>query len=134
MNTSYKGRTVPTGTQVFVYFNLHTKLWSIRATEGTHKGLVVAHAPFVRLHNVVVKVSQAGRQRVLTEGRKNVHAGLCGTLQYFGQNDTSSFPGLTEVTYNPYKYTTFVHKQSDTTPLLWSTVALLTHTRQVFVI
>jgi hypothetical protein len=133
---SYKGRTVPTGTQVFVYFNLHTGLWSIRATEGPHKGLVVAHAPFVRLHDVVAKVSQAGRQRVLAEGKKNVHAGLCGTLEYHGSGGArpSGFPGLTEVTYNPYRYTTFVYKAEDTKHLECASVALLTHTRQVFVI
>jgi hypothetical protein len=136
--TAFKGRTVPTGTQVFVYYNLHTRLWSIRATEGPHKGLVIAHAPFVRLHNVTAKVSQAGRQRVITEGKKNVHAGLCGTLEYHGSGGArpsdDSFPGLTEVTYNPYRYTTFVHKLNDTQHLECASVALLTTTRQVFVI
>jgi hypothetical protein len=134
--SSYKGRTVPTGTAVFVYYNLHTRVWSIRALAGPHKGLVVAHAPFVRLHDVVAKVSQAGRERVLLEGRKNVHAGLCGTLQYCGPNTSGEkqtyFPGLHEVTYNPYRYTSFVYKAQDTKPFKCGSVALLTDTRQVF--
>lgn len=69
------------GMRVFVYYNLHRKLWSIRALEGPKKGLVVARERWVELKHVVPRVSEAGRQRVLRERKKNVHAGLTGTWE-----------------------------------------------------
>lgn len=95
--------------KVFVYFNLHKRTWSIRALEGPRKGLVIGHSDTVLLRNAQGKVSQAGRERVLREGRKNVHAGIVGTLVHTGRE--GFFPGL-EVTYNPYKFETFVYKDT----------------------
>ena len=64
--------------KVFVYFNLHRKMWSVKALEGPQKGRVVARTGYVELENVRPRVSQKGRDRVLREKRKNVHAGLVG--------------------------------------------------------
>lgn len=69
--------------RVFVYFNLHNGRWSIKALSGRFKGCVIAHAREVMLRDVTYKVSEAGRQRVLQEQRKNVHAGVVGTLEAF---------------------------------------------------
>lgn len=78
--------------KVFVYYNLHKKCWSVR-----YKGKVIAHLDRVTLRNAEFKVNELGRQRVLREGRKNVHAGVSGYL------DGSRNPGLARlVTYNPY--------------------------------
>lgn len=66
--------------KVFVYFNLHKKLFSIKALEGSNKGRVIAHSSSVSLKDASCKVSEAGRQRVIKEKRKNVHAGVVGTL------------------------------------------------------
>ena len=96
--------------KVFVYYNLHKHVWSIKALEGAQKGRVIAHSPTVLLHNATGKVSEAGRQRVLCEKRKNVHAGIVGTLVHTGVE--GYFPGL-PVTYNPYKYTSFVYKDTE---------------------
>ena len=63
---------------VETYFNLHKKLFSVRACEGPDKGRVIAHRKAVCLLNVKFKVSEAGRQRVLREQRKNVHAVMRG--------------------------------------------------------
>lgn len=65
---------------VFIYFNLHKHLWSVKALSGSRKGKVIYHAESVRVNNPVCKVSEAGRQRVLRERRKNVHAGITGWL------------------------------------------------------
>jgi hypothetical protein len=92
--------------RVFVYFNLHKKVWSVRALDGPMKGKVIRHTQAIILHDCVCKVSQAGRRRVLLERRKNVHAGVVGTVV-----DVS--PRLAfdqQLTYNPYKYETFVNK------------------------
>jgi len=111
--------------RVFVYFNLHRKCWSVRALNGRYKGRVVAHCDRVLLTDVEFRVSEAGRQRVLREGRKNVHAGVVGSL--CGMAGSECFPNLvapwwmpqdarylryakahgTRVTYNPRHHETF---------------------------
>ena len=94
--------------RVFVYFNLHKKLWSIKCLKT---GLVIGHAHTVFIKDATFKVSKRGRERVITERVKNVHAGVVGTLiatdqpTVFSQNDATI-----NVTYNPYKYETFVDR------------------------
>lgn len=113
--------------RAFVYFNLHRKCWSVRAADGEHVGLVVAHATRVALRNVTARVSEAGRQRVIQEQRKNVHAGLVGELYAVdGEWRIDEPPGLPAfdelplsesafaITYNPYKAPTFVDKTTGT--------------------
>lgn len=96
---------------VFVYFNLHKKCFSIKALDGANKGKVIAHRDAVLLCSPSFKVSEAGRQRVLKEQRKNVHAGVVGL--WSDDVDTGYFVDMAlrhgdKVTYNPYKYSTFV--------------------------
>lgn len=86
------------GRKVFVYFNLHKKLWSVKDMQS---GLVVAHGKKVTVNNPVFKVSEAGRQRVIAEQRKNVHAGVVGTLD--AHNSDFGTEGKARVSYNPYK-------------------------------
>ena len=96
--------------RVFVYFNLHKKTWSIKALEGENKGRVIAHRDVVILEDAKPRVSEAGRQRVLKEKRKNVHAGIVGQLREDRMQDDSDimyYPYY--VTYNPYKYESFVY-------------------------
>ncbi len=102
--------------RVFVYFNLHKKCFSIKALEGAMKGKVIAHRDTVVLENCKFKVSEAGRQRVLREKRKNVHAGVTGVWTE-SVRDTADFDALSvtgrQVTYNPYKYAQFVIKATE---------------------
>lgn len=95
--------------KVFVYFNLHKKVWSIKAMEGEQKGRVIAHAENVYLKDAMPKVSEAGRQRVLKEKRKNVHAGIVGELldDIHAMCELASGEEST-LYYNPYKVRTFV--------------------------
>jgi hypothetical protein len=98
--------------KVFVYFNLHRKLFSIKALEGNMKGRVIAHRQSVLLSDATFKVSEAGRQRVIREQRKNVHAGVSGS--WYGDDvDGKATAFITingsAIMYNPYKYSTFVH-------------------------
>lgn len=95
--------------KVFAYRNLHRKCWSVKALEGPFKGRVIYHAEELSLFNCKLKVSQAGRQRVLREQKKNVHAGVEGILDV--HNDAARHGLLAfavPVTYNPYKYDSFV--------------------------
>lgn len=97
--------------KVFVYFNLHRKCFSIKALEGPDKGRVIAHSKGVLLFDCTFKVSEAGRQRVLRERKKNVHAGVVGLWlddEVDGTYDRVLRYG-NAITYNPYKYDSFVH-------------------------
>jgi hypothetical protein len=77
--------------KVFVYFNLHKRVFSVKALEGKDKGRVIGHRTMLAIDSPVFKVSEAGRQRVVRERRKNVHAGVVGS-----------------VLYNPYVFSSFV--------------------------
>lgn len=91
--------------EVFVYFNLHKKKWSVKCWR-TKK--VVAHLDEIYLKDCTFKVSQKGRERVLREKRKNVHAGIRGTT-----TEAFSLPDSRSVTYNPYKYDSFVFADTE---------------------
>jgi hypothetical protein len=119
--------------RVRCYFNLHKKVWSIKAMEGPQKGRVVRHATTVLLADAKPVVSQKGRERVLREGRKNVHAYVEGLLSYAGDSRLALPEWSTEVTYNPYKYTTFVRK-SDTKQWLGGSAWALLQDRSVAVV
>lgn len=109
--------------KVFVYYNLHRKLWSVKALEGPDKGRVVAHTHYIVLRNAKGKVSQAGRLRVLKERRKNVHAGIVGEWSW--DYPMSLTCETRQITYNPYKYETFVYKDDETPFEGADTVALI---------
>lgn len=88
-----------------VYFNLHKKCFSVQ-----QKGLVVAHVNEIFLQNATFKVSEAGRQKVIATKRKNVHAFVVGNVmpdEVTPYADKLALPWLS-VTYNPYKYSSFV--------------------------
>lgn len=97
--------------KVFVYYNLHKKLWSVKALEGPNKGRVLHHAHAVCLANARPKVSRAGRLRVLKERCKNVHAGIVADLVAWTRetNGADNYADWRTVTYNPYLYETFVY-------------------------
>lgn len=108
------------------------------AREGVLKGRVLGYAHGLVLLNSEFHVSEAGRQRVLKSKRKNIHAQIVGELvaatgyrtrihnaglkfEYCGEDKwLEIYPGKwtgrsmigTEITYNPYKNSTFVVKGS----------------------
>ncbi len=113
--------------KVYVYFNLHKKCFSIKALEGEHKGRVVAHREQLTLTDCTFRVSQAGRARVLREQKKNVHAGIVGTWR--GAYDPAIADSCDiSVTYNPYKYSTFVYSDGEY-PIFTAGHAWLTNKR-----
>jgi hypothetical protein len=94
--------------RVQVYYNLHKKCLSIR-----YKGKVIEHAREVTLTDAKFHVSEKGRQRVLKEKRKNVHAYVSGKLKetfWFTQAPKYVWTAKQRVTYNPYKHKSFVDK------------------------
>ena len=109
--------------KVFVYKNLHKNCWSIK-----QDGLVKAHATDLSMWDCSFRVNQAGREKVLEEKRKNVHAGVIGYLDPHtraldGRNPLNREYKL--AMYNPYKYKSFVRVEDDSKPVIWSDAALL---------
>jgi len=100
----YKNRSVRTQKSK-VYYNLHKHLFSVQ-----QEGLVVLHTEALKLVNVHFQVSEAGRQRVLAEGRKNVHAYVNGVFQ--GEYAGEPLEGFREAYYNPHKVDSFVDKET----------------------
>ena len=95
--------------KVFVYKNLHKDCWSIR-----QDGLVKAHSDGspISIYSATMKVNQKGRERVLREKSKNVHAGISGYLRFYEDTVWHGWGDMVEITYNPYKYESFVHVQN----------------------
>jgi hypothetical protein len=93
-----------------VYYNLHKRRLSIQEKRVNQSGRlvwkVVAHMHTIALKNPVFKVSEAGRQRVLKDKAKNVHAFIYGEMI----NPLSCHGSNVPVFYNPYKAPTFVDK------------------------
>jgi len=102
--------------RVEVYFNLHKYIWSVRSCKT---GRIILHTDKVHIANPEFVVRKAGRERVLREGKKNVHAFVRGDATYFDDFDPDHHPNYldyTLVSYNPYKFDTFVDVY-DTTPV-----------------
>jgi len=108
MVVGYKERQYSPPITCEVYRNLRTGSLSVRSKEGEHKGLVIDHLPTVNLTDCDFHVDESGRQKVLENERKNVHATVSGTLQ---QTDLS-LDDPTEITYNPYKFDSFVTQEA----------------------
>lgn len=88
--------------KVRVYFNLHKKLLSVQTkVNGVWK--VIRHTDSIALSDVTFKVSERGRQRVIKNKRKNVHAYICGTVSDEPMNES----GMVPIIYNPYKFERF---------------------------
>jgi hypothetical protein len=89
----------------YIYWNLHKKCFSVK-----YKGKVIRHMNDLSASNVQFKVSELGRQRVMTSKRKNVHAYVVADeIENVSQID--QFEVLMDgfaVTYNPYKHASFV--------------------------
>jgi len=114
--------------RVRVYYNLNRAVWSIKAMEGEHKGRVIGYASSVTLRNAHTVVSEASRQRVLREQRKNVHAYIDGRLEQVSSYQerlmvpprSGYLAGLRGQTYslyyNPYHVNHFVWASSSDSP------------------
>lgn len=88
-----------------IYYNLHKKCLSVQTKVGS-SWRVTDHVSIIYLKNVKFKVSEKGRQRVIHEKRKNVHAFIEGELYLCGYKKLQI---ISQITYNPYEYETFVN-------------------------
>ena len=88
------------GVSVDVYRNLHKNTWSIRSRTT---GRVVDHSDNVLVRAAKFVVQPAGRNRVLQEKRKNVHAFVRGVVSPLPRVTTFETPCDVQVKYNPYR-------------------------------
>jgi hypothetical protein len=89
----------------YIYWNLHKDCYSVR-----YKGKVIGHYDSLVAANVRFRVSEKGRQRVLAECRKNVHAFVVAD-KIFPKADPMELLDVSHfesVRYNPYCFSTFV--------------------------
>lgn len=105
--------------RVRCYRNLHKKCFSVVDLKTNR---VFAHQFHVVLRDAFFSVRESGRQKVLRERRKNVHAFVRGNLL----KTNFAFPDLQprEAWYNPYKTKTFVDKETGEPVKLASLVLL----------
>ena len=90
--------------KIRVYYNFRKKLFSVQE-KVNGKWKVVEHTNELCIRNAAFKVSEAGRQRVLKQKRKNVHAFILGERFPF---IPKSFVYRDEVSYDPYKGPNFM--------------------------
>ena len=86
--------------RVEVYRNLHTQCFSVR-----YKGRVIDAVHTILMADADLVVQPAGRNRVVHEKRKNVHAFVRGT-----RVKSQAIVVGQELTYNPYKMCSFYYK------------------------
>lgn len=113
---------IDTAKPVAIYKNLHNGKFSVKQC-----GLVVAHVDSILLTNVSLRVSEAGRQRVLRDKQKNVHAYVVGMVKEI--NGTAPLLGA-RLSYNPYKAGHFVYCHNDNKARLHSSQLLYCDAKQ----
>lgn len=94
---------------VRIYRNLHTKTLSMQS-KVNGKWKVIGHPTSVSLNNVRFLVYKSGRDRVLREKKKYVHAYVEGELE-FSNHGILSDGKL--ISYNPYKMDSFYILESN---------------------
>jgi hypothetical protein len=96
---------------VRVFKNLKHGCYSIM-----QRGAVRASARQVRLCDVEFRVREAGRQRMLRERRRNVHAFAVGRLvDYVHPDDSRNIEPITGrgAFYDPYRFPSFVDRETN---------------------
>lgn len=97
---------------VKAYRNLNIRDHVAYSVMDRKTGKVIAHEPVVVVSQARLLVSESGRQRVLREKRRNVHAFAEGCWEY-----PADPPHETEkIRYNPYLFGSFV-RASDEHPV-----------------
>jgi len=95
-----------------IYRNLHKNGFSVQKYVRNKRGYRVKTVhPILLISSVSSKVYETGRQKVLREKSKNVHAYIiCDNVRILGGEIISEdVDGLTEIFYNPYKNKGFIY-------------------------
>lgn len=111
-----------------VYYNLHKHVWSLQEWIPRKGWRVRHHVRSLILRDVQFKVSEAGRQRVIREKLKHVHAWAIGELvsldTYQYNRDASR-----RISYNPYMN---AHFMMDGLPIAAADMVVFNAEKQLF--
>ena len=126
-NPKYK---IDESRKVFIYKNLHKDCWSVK-----QDGLVKMHTHDLSLFDCSFRVNKKGREKVLKEKRKNVHAGISGYIDRLRVVDARNpdYYNYKVATYNPYKFKSFVRADDNAKPVFWSSAVRMMKGRVEFV-
>lgn len=120
------------GKRVMVYYNLHKHTFSIR-----YKNKVVLHADYLKLQNVEFRVRKGGRESVLKTKEKNVHAFVIGNLIDYCKFPCENIPQEPTdkvVTYHPYKYDSFMYKDTEEPVYTAKEVEMINSNNKIFIL
>jgi hypothetical protein len=120
------------GKKVMVYYNLHKHTFSV-----TYDSKVIMHADYVKLGDVEFRVRKGGKEKVRSEKSKNVHAFVIGTLLEYCEYPCNYIPNPPSdkiITYNPYKYDSFVYKNSEEPVYRAKEVDMINSQNKLFVV
>lgn len=95
------------GQKVMVYKNLNRNCFSIKDPK---LGRVIGYAMSVTLRNSIFRVSMAGRNRVLRDRRRNVHAVVVGEFVCVDESIPAAANRVAY--YNPYLTETFIDEHT----------------------
>ncbi len=92
-----------------VYRNITKNCFSVLKYYKEVKGYrLLTHVTDALLVNVETRVSETGRQKVLSQGQKNVHAFLlCDHYKVLNEPYCGQMYPETEIYYNPYQQSCF---------------------------
>jgi len=120
------------GKKVMVYYNLHKHTFSV-----TYDSKVIMHADYVKLGDVEFRVRKGGKEKVRSEKSKNVHAFVIGTLLDYCEYPCNELPTPNSnkiVTYNPYKFDSFVYKNNEKPVYRANEVDMINSQNKIFVV
>lgn len=91
--------------KTYYYRNLRKDCYSVM-----RRGIVIDHVEEAFIRNAEFRVRAAGRDKVRATGAKNVHAFVVGERDEDGSHCVAYFDSQPtyRVTYDPYRYDTFV--------------------------
>lgn len=117
------------GQTILIAYHLHKRCFSIRHAKtrkviGYKDRIVVQHVQFI--------VSESGRQRVLRERRKNVHAYVRGVFENKLQNIRFNDYNFRGAYYNPYSAATFVDVETKE-PIAYAELAICENGKVFFI-
>jgi hypothetical protein len=120
------------GDRVMVYYNLHKHTFSVRYDDK-----VFLHADYVKLGDVEFRVRKGGKEMVRQTEQKNVHAFVIGNLLDYCEFPCENIPNEplnNVVTYDPYKYDSFVYKGTEEPVYKAKEVDMINQKNKLFVI
>ena len=95
-----------------VYRNLHKGNFSIQSYQQEKRGYrVTDRASIAVFENCSFKIYETGRQKVIREKKKGVHA-YVEPKSYKHLDERMDVSKFREIYYNPYKHDSFVYKDT----------------------